>query len=166
MKSSFNDLIDYFKIIAAQHVDIGHSENENHFYRFEIEEVLSGLKSINYPALILEGYSCDFNDSLSDNILKNRNGAFILIDHLSDLGDFEKMHEIWNDLEVIADDIILRIKADKRDSSNKTIKDFKIDSVEYSLLANEQDRNFGIRCTFTISYPLTAVRENTCWTTE
>lgn len=166
MDIKFSDLVQYFKDIASKHKGIGQKANEKHFYRFEIEEVLSGLKNINYPALILESYRCDFTDDLGDNILKNRSGAFILLDHVNDIGDFDQMHQVWDNLENIADDILIRIKRDKRDSFNKTIKDFKIGSVEYSLLANEQDRNYGIRCTFTISSPLTGVRENTIWITE
>ena len=166
MDIKFSDLVQYFKDIATKHKSIGQTPGEKHFYRFEIDEVLSGLKNINYPALILEGYRCDFTDDLADNILKNRSGAFILLDHVNDIGDFDQIHLVWDNLENIADDILIRIKRDKRDSFNKTIKDFKIGSVEYSLLANEQDRNYGIRCTFTISSPLTAVRENSNWITD
>ncbi|HZK97075.1 MAG TPA: hypothetical protein VFC67_22940 [Prolixibacteraceae bacterium] len=54
MKTTFSDVIQYFRMLASQHVSIGHSAAEKYFYRFEIEKVLSGIKMINYPALILE----------------------------------------------------------------------------------------------------------------
>ena len=47
MKSKFSDLIQYFRTLATQHVDIGHSLTDKHFYRFELDEVLTGLKKVN-----------------------------------------------------------------------------------------------------------------------
>lgn len=165
MNTKFSELVHYFRTIAAQHNAIGHSYQQNHFYRFEIDEVLSGLKNMNYPALILEGYRCWFTDQLSDNILKQRSGAFILMGHLNDPGDFDGMHSIWDDLEEIADEIIARIKQDKRDPQSRIIRDIDLGSVEYALIANEQDRNYGIRVTFTISSPFSAGLEPLNWNT-
>ena len=75
MKSKFSDLIQYFRTLATQHVDIGHSTTDKHFYRFELDEVLTGLKKVNYPALILEGYRYSLTDKQSDNVLKERSGS-------------------------------------------------------------------------------------------
>jgi hypothetical protein len=154
MNTKFSELVQYFKTLASQHTGIAHSDNDKHFYRFELEEVLTSLKNINYPAFILEGYRYGLIDKLSDNVLKQRSGAFMIISHLSDVSDFDTMHDIWDDLESICDDIIIRIKTDKRDPSISAIKNFDLDSVEVTLIANEIDNNFGIRCTFTVSSPL------------
>jgi hypothetical protein len=153
MSSKFSDIIEYFTLIASQHIKIGHSDSEKHFYRYEIEEVLTGLKKVNYPALILEGYRYSFRDSKSDNILKKRSGAFILLGHLRDIGDYDAMHALWDKQEEICDDILARIKSDKYNPLCRAVRDFDITSVDVSLLANEQDKNFGIRCTFTLSTP-------------
>jgi hypothetical protein len=163
MNTKFSDLVQYFSMIAAQHVAIGHSYAENHFYRFEIEEVLTGLKHINYPALVLEGYRCTFTDQLSDNILKQRTGAFILLDHLADLGDYDAMHRIWDNLETIGDDIITRIRNDKHNPESRVIRDIDIGTVEYTLIANEQDKNFGIRITFVITTPFSGEPDPGRW---
>ena len=163
MNTKFSELVQYFREIACQHIEIGHSCTENHFYRFEIDEVLIGLKTVNYPALILEGYRCNLIDNKSDNSLKDRTGAFILLDHLHDLGDFDTMHAIWDRLEGIADDIVIRIKKDKRNSQSQVIRDFDLSSVEYTLIANEQDKNFGVRCTFKILTPFLGDCDETKW---
>jgi len=154
MKSKFSDLIQYFRTLAAQHVDIGHSTTDKHFYRFELDEVLAGLKKVNYPALILEGYRYSLTDKQSDNVLKERSGAFMLLGHLNDVGDYDAMHQLWDNLEMICDDIIVRIKSDKRNPAAKAIRDFDLGSVNVALIANENDKNYGIRCTFTITSPL------------
>ena len=154
MKSKFSDLIQYFRTLATQHVDIGHSDTDKHFYRFELDEVLTGLKKVNYPALILEGYRYSLTDKQSDNVLKERSGAFMLLGHLNDIGDYDAMHQLWDKLEMICDDIIVRIKSDKRNPVATAIRDFDLGSVNVALIANENDKNYGIRCTFTISSPL------------
>ena len=123
MNVKFSALITYFRTLAAQHMSIGHSLNEKHFYRFELEEILSGLKDVNYPALILEGYRYSLVDNKSDNVLKERTGAFVLIDHLKDIGDFDAMHEVWDNMETICDDIIARIKSDKRNPNAPAVRD-------------------------------------------
>lgn len=153
MNTQFSDLITYFRTLAAQHIAIGHSAAEKHFYRFEIEEVFSGLNDINYPALILEGYRYSLIDKFSDNVLKERTGAFILLDHLSDIGDYDAMHEVWENMETICDNIIARIKSDKRNPACRAVRDFDLNTVQVALLANVRDNNYGIRCTFTLTSP-------------
>ena len=64
------------------------------------------------------------------------------------------MHELWDHLETICDDITVRIKADKRNPDAKAIRDFDLGSVNVALIANENDKNYGVRCTFAISSPL------------
>lgn len=166
MNARFSEIITYFRTLAAQHIAIGHSYSEKHFYRLELEEVLGSLKNINYPALILEGYRYSLNDQKSDNVMKERTGAFVLIDHLHDRGDFDQMHTIWDNMEAICDDIIARIKADKRNTACKAVRNFDLNSIQVALIANETDRNYGIRCTYTISSTLATDVDPDMWNLE
>lgn len=161
--SKFSDLIDYFRTLASQHVELMHSENEKHFYRFELEEFFTGLRNLNYPALILEGYKYGLVDKLSDNVLKERSGAFMLIDHVSDGGDIDKMHEVWEQMEMICDDIVSRIKKDKRERSVPVVQGFDLNNIEVALVANMMDHSYGIRCTFNIASPLNVDIDATHW---
>jgi len=166
MNTKFSDIIQYFRTLAAQHNAIGHSANEKHFYRMELEEVLTNLKDINYPALILEGYRYKLKDQLSDNVLKERTGAFILIDHLSDAGDFDAMNTIWDNMESICDDMIARIKNDKRNPLAKAVRDFDLNTVEIALINNTFSQDYGIRCTYTIVSPYTTDVDPLKWNLE
>jgi hypothetical protein len=163
MNTKFSEIVTYFKTLAAQNVDIAHSATEKHFYRFELDEVLTNLKNVNYPALILEGYRYKLKDQSSDNVLKDRTGAFILIDHLHDIGDFDAMEEIWDNMESICDEIIAKIKSDKRNPLAKAVRDFDLNTVEIALIANTIDQNYGIRCTYTITSPFTTDIDPTKW---
>ena len=166
MNTKFSDLIAYFRMLAAQHVAIGHTAEEKHFYRLELEEVLTNLKNVNYPALILEGYRYGFSDKLSDNVLKERTGAFVLIDHLTDPGDYDAMHAIWEHMEEICDELIARIKADKRSPTTRAVRDFDLNSVQVALIANDGDRNYGLRCTYTLKSPFATDVDATKWNTD
>ncbi len=156
MKNNFSKLIDYFENLAKTHVEIQHTENEKHFFRFEIDEVLNGIQrsDVAYPMLILEGYSYNYTDNKSDNILKNRSGAFVLLDHCPDISDYENVHAIWDKLEIIADDILIKIKSDKRNPLTPVVRGFEFSDVESRLIANEIGNSIGIRLTFTISTPV------------
>jgi len=116
MAAKFSQLVTYFENLARTHVDIGHTDQEKHFFRMEVDEVLAGINrtDVKYPFLILEGYGYDFTDSKSDNLLKNRSGAFMLLDHVSDSSDFEAIHAVWDHMEEIGDEILVRMKTDKR----------------------------------------------------
>jgi len=165
MNVNFSDLILYFKNLAEKHISIRHTENEKHFFRMEVDEVLAGIKRTDcaYPMLILEGFSYGFTDNLSDNLLKNRDGGFILLDKINDIHDFDAKHRIWDELEVIGDDILMRIKADKRNPLTPVVRDFKFPSVDVSLISNEIGKTIGIRYLFTITSPISNDTDTTKW---
>ena len=121
----------------------------------EVDEVLGGINrtDVKYPFLILEGYSYDFTDSKSDNLLKNRRGAFILMDHVPDTSDYETIQQVWENMEEIGDELLVRMKADKRNPLAPAVRDFDFSSVEAMLIANELNGNYGIRYTYTLTSP-------------
>jgi len=163
--TNFSDLISYFRLLAEEHVSIKHSESEKHFFRFEIDEVLAGLNrgDVNFPMLILEGYSFTFTDNRADNPIKNRNGAFVLLGRVKDASDFETLHDAWDELEEIGDDILARIRYDKEQRTVPVVRNFNLENVNASLIMNEIGNHAGIRYTFTISSPLNADYDSTKW---
>lgn len=153
--AKFSDLITYFSGLATKHKSIGHSAQEKHFFRFEIDEVLAGINrsDVNYPMLILEGYNFDFTDDKSDNVLKNRHGAFVLLDHVKDVTDYAAIHDKWDALEVICDDILAKIKADKRNPLTPVVRSFDLSSIEVYLIKNEINNTVGMRVLFALTSP-------------
>lgn len=137
------------------HKGIGHTDSEKHFFRMEVDEVLGGINrtDVSYPFLILEGYNYDFTDNKSDNLLKNRRGAFMLMDHVADPSNYDAIHQVWQNMEEIGDELLVRIKADKRNPLAPAVRDFDFSSVEAMLIANELDGNYGIRYSYTITSP-------------
>lgn len=153
MASKFTDLITYFENIARKHKDIGHTDSEKHFFRMEIDEVLGGISrtDVKHPFLILEGYGFSYTDNKSDNLLKHREGAFILLDHVSDPTDFAAIHAAWDRMEQIGEEILVKIKTDKHNPLTPVIRDFDFSQVQGTIIANEIDGNYGIRFTYSLT---------------
>ncbi len=152
MEATFNDLVDYFKSLAEKHVSIRHSALAKHFYRFELDEVITGMcSSIKYPAMILEGYDFNYIESASDNILKRRSGAFIIIDHARDTKNFDEIHEIWERCEEIGNDILIKMRTDKESGLYPVLRDFNInesEGVPFPVISLGQ---FGVRFSFNMT---------------
>lgn len=149
--ADFSDLVTYFETLATEHISIGHSASAKHFYRFELEEVITGLcTNLKFPALVLEGYDFNFSDSDSDNVRKRRNGAFILIDKVQDLKDYSRIHEVWDNLEAIGTDILVRMLSDKRSRTVPVLTGFEISECAGQLLSVPQLGQHGIRFTFSL----------------
>ena len=163
--SQFSNLIAYFNNLASTHKSILHTEQEKHFFRMEVDEVLAGINrtDVAYPLFVLEGYSYGFTDFNSDNLLKKRQGGFILLDHISDMSDFDAIHETWDALEEIGDEILVKIKMDKRSPLTKVVRDFDISSVEATLIMNQVANTVGIRYLFSISSPTSNETDPTKW---
>ena len=166
--TKFSALVTYFENLARLHKEIGHCDQEKHFFRMEVDEVLAGITrtDVATPFLILEGYGYDFTDSKSDNILKNRNGAFMLLDHVSDPTNFEAIHAVWDHMEEIGDELLIRMKTDKYNPLTPVIRDFQFSSVQATLIANEIDGKYGIRYTYTLTSPRSNDPDPEKWLSE
>ena len=58
----------YFENTAKRLIAIQHTATKKHFCTFSVEEALSSLRDMLYPALCLEIPSEKLSDALSDNI--------------------------------------------------------------------------------------------------
>lgn len=151
---NFSDLVEYFDYLAKNHKDIAHSENEQHFFRFELDDVLTSLgNNINFKALILEGYDFNFGYNASDNLLKKRNGAFIIIDREGDENNYTRINQIYDECEAIGDEIIVRISSDKRNRNVPVVRNFSIEECQGNMIANNTEGYYGMRYTFTLTSP-------------
>lgn len=159
----FSEIVDYFKSLAQKHIEIKHTEQEKHFFRYELDEVLAGKPAgMNYPALILEGYGFKFKDDKSDNLAKQRTGAFILAKNISDPGDHNYIHQVWEELEEIADDILSKMRKDKR-NPDSPIRHFNLESAEGTLIANEFGDLYGLRITYEIECHFSTEVDESKW---
>jgi hypothetical protein len=164
MAAEFADLVSYFEKLAREHIEIRHSATEKHFYRFEVEELLTGMcTKIKYPALVLEGYDFNYQDSNSDNIIKRRNGAFMLLDHVPDPNNFNKIAEVTDKLEKIGDDILVKMRSDKASRLVPVLRGFSLNESDGILLKVQQFGQYGIRFSFTLGSPVNCKVDESRW---
>lgn len=142
----FSDYIAYHEYLAIQHKSINHRANDKHFFRFELEDVFTTLSDdVKFPAYILEGYDFDFKDSLSDNVMKGRNGAFMILFYCGDETKYSLINTLYQQAEEIGDDIVTRMIADKRNRNVEVIRDFDISATQGKMIANASKGYYGMR---------------------
>lgn len=164
MAAEFKDLVSYFEQLASEHVEIRHTALDKHFYRFELDEILTGLATgLKFPALILEAYDFNYQESGSDNIRKKRSGAFILIDKVNDRKNFNRIHEVWDAMELIGDDILVRMKKDKESKLIPVLRDFRIEECEGITFAISELGQYGIRFSFNMGSPVSNIVNTDRW---
>ena len=164
MAAKFSDLVTYFRTLAEKHVEIRHSETSKHFYRFELDEVLSGMCSnIKYPALILEGYDFNYMENNSDNIRKKRSGAFILMGKVKDLKNFDEIHTLWDQYEEIGEDILIKMKQDKESGLHPVLRDFSISDCSGIPISLAQYGQHGMRFSFNLDSAVSDIVNPAKW---
>jgi len=107
MQQNYNDIGNYFADLAKKHKEI------KEFTRFELDELLG--QSINfqeYPVFVLEGFDFDYAGSTPDNIIKSRNGGFLVID-TCDLTCPNSRMEVMEKVEAIAQQFLMKMTEDK-----------------------------------------------------
>jgi hypothetical protein len=153
--NKFIAIIEYFETIARQHVSILHTSTQKHFFRLELDELVIGITSsaTRYPVLVLESYTFKLEDNKSDYPLRVRSCAFMVLDKVLDKGNFMKIHEVYDRMEEITDDIIARLKQDKR-TPGSPFRDLDINSIEGTLISFDSNSLHGIRINFDIKSPV------------
>jgi hypothetical protein len=141
----------YFRTLSQYHKEIGHSETEQHFYCMELEEVLMAARGgINPISCILESYDASFEDSNSDNVMKKRNGAFIIMGKVSDISNFEEITEVREKCEAIGDDFIKMMYRHKVSKQVALLRYFDFPNVESQFVDVKPMNETGMRFSFSI----------------
>lgn len=131
----------------------------------ETDEALGAMNrtDVAFPLMALEGYSYRFKDQGSDNLMKVRHCGFMLLDTVTDRSDFAAMHSKWDALEVIGDDILIKMRADKRNPLTPVIRNIDFTEIEALLIQNEIGNTIGIRYLFPIDSPISSDVDETKW---
>lgn len=131
MKTSLTQFIDYLESLAAANSDIAHDPDANPaFIRFyEADQEKSSARNLikNVPCILLKDYDFSFTDQRADNLHKVREIDFIVIDKIT--RGTKDVYEVWERTEEIGDEILVRMKDDKRNQRNQAIIDFDLDNV-------------------------------------
>ena len=160
-----DEYVSYFRGIATQNKEIGHTDKETHFYRMNVEEVLQGLRTdIHSPALILEAFEGKLVDGKSDNNLADRMGAFMIIKQV-EVDNFDEEHKVLDDCERIGLNIIKRMRRDSRTNpiQDRLLQGLDLNRVNWQKVGPVFDNYFGYRFIFSIIEHENMRYDDTLW---
>ena len=159
----FSAIVAFFRHIAENHHLIKHSDAKPSFFRLEFDEVVAAMpiKAV-YPLLVLESYAYNIEDQKSDNVFKKREGAFLIMDKVADIGNYDLIHEKFDLLEEIGNDILARINSDKR-KPDSPVRDFNIGSVSALIVTDAGNNTVSIRYTYELNSRFETEVDKTKW---
>jgi len=98
-------IVDLHRTIKEKHLGI------NGFYRFNWDEINGNFRSgIGTPAILLESFSSDFENTSGHSNFNNRSMSIMILDFAGKVGDYQKQEDVIDTLETIAVDILSYLK--------------------------------------------------------
>lgn len=148
---NFEDFIRYIERLAEIHSSINHNKDGvKHFTRLDTDELDTSLQSrVGFPVLCLDRYSANLKGE-GNNFQKSRGITLMFLDHVSDPKNYNRIHEVWNRTENIADDFVRKIYNDIQKGLAPELFDMNLSSVEYELAANKSLQLYGVIVTFPV----------------
>ncbi len=158
MKTTLTEFIAYLESLAALHADIGHDPETYpafiKFYEAKDPEKAARNQIKNLPCVMVKDYDFRFVDNKGDNVLKVREVEFLVLDEFG--RSATDVYEIWEGVEEIGDEFIIRMKDDKRNRRNKAIADFDLNNVRGVPVDLQPIGMYGISYTI----PISSIRSN------
>ena len=161
MAAGLIDFINYLEGIASKHVDIKHDAvTRPAFVRFyDAENMESAIRTRirNVPCIVVKDYDFAIKDDRSDNVHKEREIEFLVIDKLGRTASMDDVYSVWDKTEEIGDECVIKMKADKRLGLFLQNIDFNLNGVRAVPVDLQINGLYGTQYTLRIS----TVRSNT-----
>lgn len=155
MGSGLIDFVNYLESLAAKHVDVKHDANSHPaFVRFyDGENINSAIRSRikNVPCIIVKDYDFTLKDDRSDNLHKEREIEFLVVDKLGRNASMNDVYAVWDMTEEIGDECLVKMKADKRSMGHLPVIDFNLNGVRGVPVDLEVSGLYGTSYTLRIS---------------
>jgi hypothetical protein len=161
MKTTLTQFISYLEDLATKNADIAHdAEKHPAFIRFyeakEPEKAVRG-KIKNVPCVMVKDYDFRFLDNKSDSVHKIREIEFLVLDKIGRNSNSDDVYDIWENIEEIGDEFIIRMKDDKAARRNTAIINFDLNQVQGVPVDLTAGGLYGISYTI----PVSSIRSNT-----
>lgn len=156
------DLSAYFEYLeefAGNHKSIGHTSDELHFFRTDVEELDNAKRSkIHYPAVAALNPTINTSAQISTNVRVQYQGAIVLLDRISDRGNNADRSAKEADLIAIVEDFITKFINDRRtyELSKKgyTLPGLNLGGFMIDLVPNTYTSVCGVMLSFNWNEPL------------
>lgn len=158
MKTTLSQFCSYIESLAATHKSLSHTPEKPAFHKFYSgEDIEAKLRSLvqRVPCIMVKDYDFRFQDNGADNVHKVREVEVIVVDHIGRNKTLNDIYAVWESTEEIGDELIMRMKYDKRRLVPAVIG-FNLSNVM------GQPVNMGVSGLFGTQYtiPVNSVRSN------
>lgn len=152
LNNRFSDFIKYLESLAKKHKEIKHlNDNVSHFIRLDTDELDNSIKqTVGFPVVCLDRYSANLSGEVG-NTSKKRGITLMILDYVPDTKDYNRIHDVWDNCEAIADDFISQIYVDITSGKAPGMFDMDLSSVEYELAGNRSLALYGAIVTFPVT---------------
>lgn len=152
LDNRFSDFIRYVEDLAKRHTEIEHMKDGiSHFIRLDTDELDNSIKqSVGFPVICLDRYSANLSGA-DGNLSKKRGITLMILDYVPDTKDYNKIHEVWDNCEAIADDFVSQVYQDIFNNRAPGMFDMDLSSVEYELAGNRSLALYGAIVTFPVT---------------
>lgn len=150
---------DYLEGFATNHKSIGHTENELHFFRTDVEELDNARRSkINYPAVAALNPVISTSAQISTNVRVQYQGALVVLDQVTDRGDSAERSTKEAQIISILEDFITKFLNDRRSydmgAKQYTLPGLSLDSFSIDLVPTSYTSVCGAMLSFRWNEPL------------
>jgi hypothetical protein len=149
----------YFERAATNNKAIQHTAQKKHFITFSVEDALSSLKNIEYPALCLEIPNERLSDQLSDNIRAISSSAIVIIKKVGKINPADIVIAL-KETYIIASQMQSKILNDRkkanqpgRTTPESLIKHLDVNSIQLVDVGPVFDGCYGWRLEFQFNGP-------------
>ena len=145
MADYLSDFTNYIESLCRKHVDVKHNpEGEQHFVELSTDKMMQSLRSLYYPFVTLDKLTVSYPWT-DDNRRKRRYLEMMFLDNVSDAGDFNRIQEVKNNMEKIAEEFLLKIDEDRKDRKTYPfLRGLVMDGVEINYVENESATLYGV----------------------
>lgn len=155
--NSLNQFTEYVKSLCIQHVDIKHTDDDQHFIELNSDKQLQQSKNQLYPLVALDKLTISYGGQ-NDATTKSRIVDLLFLDKSKSAGDYVEIQLIKNNMERIAEEFVIKMKIDSRDrKKHQFLRNLVIGSIEINLIDNEQINLHGALLSFIFEVPFSEV---------
>ena len=152
MGDYLTDVTNYMAGLAALHTALNHRPPKSkHFFRGELEEFYNKLRSdVKFPCMILEGSEIDYEGN-TYNLTKIRHCAFMIVDNIDKMRDYEEIQERMSYCEKIGEQVMGRIiKEAGKPETGSPFAQLMITDMAAEYWHNETQKYVAFRMKFTV----------------
>lgn len=144
-----NEFADYIEGLCSSNKLVNHSDKNEAFYRFDIDDLNKKLRNINaFPAVVLEGSNISYRSNRADRLWKPRDSALIFCMRVDDMDRADLKQNVYDQLEELGDQFFTKILEDSKSRDIKALISFDMNSVNGSRLEDDSNRILMIRFEF------------------